>query len=206
MFNDLVKLHIDPALRRHGFLRYRATWNRTENAITHVFDFQRSRPDSQGRFEFTLNVGILVDLVWRICWDKEKPCFVPAVDCFPQFRIAILMSNFHYKVTDKWWALSCYDDLTTAVPELLEIVDQHCIPFFDRFKTLDDVKDFCDTIELRLFPIDQIYYGILCFLVGDRRRYHDNFDAFEDARYAGWQLKAREIQKRLVDRNGRITP
>lgn len=83
---EIIRDYIAPGLKEAGFEKSGATWNCRIDGVVYVVDLQSSRSGSD-RVDFTLNFGIWVEDVWKICWAKDNPRFIREEDCFPRFRV-----------------------------------------------------------------------------------------------------------------------
>jgi hypothetical protein len=163
LITSVAKKYIAPVLSDHGFQRSQLIWKRRLPALSHVLEIQISRWNTKDRAEFTINLGVWIEQVWRICWDKAPPKKVTASDCFPHWRVAAVMAS----ATDVWWTVEAPDDVARVGTELQSILLEHCIPFLEKLNSLGAVVAVAaEDAVLRRHPADLLGYAILTHLTG----------------------------------------
>ena len=167
MVENLIKKYIKPLLKRYGFKKINFTWNRSKNGLVQVIDFQLSRFSSSGRNDFTINLGVFDPNIWSTCWGKEIPKFVNEEDCFPRIRIGELLSNSPEKALDHWWVCNCETNEEKLGKEIIELLEQKCLPFLDRMLTHNSVVTFYSSYSACLMPIEKIYLAIIKHSIGN---------------------------------------
>jgi hypothetical protein len=205
MIRALEGNFLSPLLKRHGFKRKSLTWNRASGDIVHVIDAQVSRFSGPDRVDLTVNVGIWARPLWIIYSAKETPSFVREHDCWPCFRIGQLLADFRRDAKDVWWKLTGEADVEMVGTELCSALSDKCIPFLNGFRSLEDLKRFCDTTaDLRLMPGGKLYLAILNYKVGDRAGYERLITEFADEKLRAWQARVAEVVERLEASTGSI--
>jgi hypothetical protein len=195
MINEIIRVYINPDLKKEGFKKQGLTWNRKQGDIVHVFNLQKGRKRADGSVSFTLNLGICVQDIWEICWAKSFPKLVKEEECFPRLRIGLLIGEFKPKILDKWWILSGTSDIEIVGLEIRKIINQKCLPFFKQFQTIENVEIFVDSsIQIR-FPLEKLYYSILKKLTGDDMTYRKIISEVENSEH--WGTMAKKIMERL---------
>ena len=193
MLNRFIKEYVSPVLTDHGFRRSAAVWNRRTADIVHVLDVQRGRPE-KGCPRFTLNLGALSKDVWMICWGQRPPKFVREQDCFPRFRIGLLLADFSSRAIDRWWALGSEDGMHDVGEEVRRLIEEKCVPVLDSFTSLESILEQAKRLRLTL-PLDRIYLSILLHLTGDETLARQTIDTLTDDPY--WGARARQATDRL---------
>ena len=145
LLNEFIETYITSELKAEGFRKKGTTWNRLNNDIIEVIDVQKGRIKNDGGVDFTINIGLWIEDVWRLCWDKPTLGFVKEEDCFPRFRIGFLLENYKAKFLDKWWVLSEKKDMPTLGAEIRSVLYEKCFPFFKQFNSSSDVLPFVET-------------------------------------------------------------
>lgn len=200
MIRKLDKTFLSPLLGQRGFKKKGLAWNHGPGDIVHVLDFQISKFSDPGRIDFTINLGIWMRPVWTVYTGKQTPAFIKESDCWPSYRVGQVLADFRSDAKDLWWVLTSEDDVERIGVEICTIVSDKCLPFLDRFKSLEDVKQFYDTVELRLMPGGKLYLAVLSNLLGDRAAYDRLIADFTDKRLSAWQPKVAEVIQRLQSR------
>ncbi len=170
MLKKLIKDHIANTLKGVGFSKKGLTWNRNIDGYIHVINIQPSHLDNDSKTDFTVNIGILLPDIWETFWDKQVPKFVKEENCYPRFRLGELLAGFNGKCRDKWWTLSVEKDVDVVGKELETIINDTCLPFFDKAKSISDICIISDSLNSQL-PIDKLYHSILLHFN------HDDLDA-----------------------------
>lgn len=159
LVKELMTHGLGPRLREAGFKKRQTTWSRRIESVQHVVDLQVSR-DS-----FTLNFGVFLEEVWKVCWLKPAPRFVHESDCFPRFRIGELLSGFQENALDKWWR---FEDEGKAIEEVEDAVFGKGLAVLDSICTDRDALSFVrENLRIRL-PLEFLYLGVLEYQCGEK--------------------------------------
>lgn len=167
MLEDLIKKHIAPLLKQHGFKKKDLTWNKSKDGLVQVVDFQLSRFSSDEEKDFTINLGVFYSQVWKKCWAKEPPKFIKEEDCFPRIRIGQLLNGFSEESTDRWWSCSAKTNKDELGKEIEGLLEEKCLPFLDDMLDHHEVVKFYSSSSDRLMPIEKIYLAIFKNSIGD---------------------------------------
>ena len=191
---SLVKNHIAPVLSSHGFRRTRLVWNRRLLCVVHVLDIQTSRWHGDKTAVFTMNLGIWIEQLWRISWDKPVPTTVKEIDCFPRWRISYPMGS----ATDVWWTVGARDVEGVGL-ELQRILLEKCIPFMDALNSISAVVAAAADPVLRRFPAELLSYAILKHLFGEPAEASQILNALlADPKAEAWHPRVSGILERLA--------
>ena len=192
---SLAKAYITPVLSAHGFRRSGLTWNRRLPGIVHVLNIQVSRWSDEEQVHFTVNIGVSVEQVWRICRDKPVPKTVRESDCFPRSRVSYVMDS----VRDIWWVLGTPADVERTGIEIQDILLNKCIPFLSKQDSLGGIVAVADDPALRRMPVEQLSYAILKHLTGARAEARQILDAWlADEKRQAWHDCVRGVRERLA--------
>lgn len=199
LLNEFIKLHISPMLKSEGFRKKGTTWNRHNGKMVDVIDLQKGRIKKDGSVDFTINIGLWIEDVWKPCWDKPTLEFVKEEDCFPRFRIGFLLDNYKTKFIDKWWVLT-EKDMPSSEEEIRSAINQKVFPFFKKYNKMSDVLSFVESnIPIRL-PLEHIYLAILWYISGQREDSMQMLNELANDKH--WGMKAKDILQRLKDWQG----
>jgi hypothetical protein len=183
-------------LKSEGFRKKGTTWNRHNNDIVEVIDIQKGRIKKDGSVDFTVNIGLWIEDVWKLCWDKPTLKFVKEEDCFPRFRIGFLLDNYNTKFIDKWWVLT-EEDMLFSGEQIQSVINQEVLPFYKKCNNMSDVLSFVGSnISIRL-PLEYIYLAILRYISGQRDASVQILHEFINDKH--WGMKAKDVLKRLQD-------
>lgn len=194
MLKELIQLYIAPFLKRLGFRKKGMTWNREVNGIVHVIDIQSRRQRVDGSESFTINIGIFVNELWLLFWNKDVPLFVKEENCYPRFRLGYLLSNFDPK-RDKWWDIRSKEEIEKTGKELETLFTDKCLPFFDQIKSISDVLDISVVAKPNM-PADKLYHAILLNILGNKTESEQLIGGLCSDTH--WGDRATEIAERLI--------
>ncbi|GGP74517.1 hypothetical protein GCM10009347_43080 [Shewanella algicola] len=198
MIKELIKLYIAPFLKRLGFKKKGSTWNREINGVVHVIDIQSTKARVDGTELFTINIGVFINELWQIFWNKEVPQFVKEENCYPRFRLGYLLSGFDPKRRDQWWQINTEEDIEKIWKELDVIFLKHCLPFFDEIESVGDLLGISDKTRPNM-PSEKLSHGILLNMT-DNKEEGDRLIG-ELVSDSHWGNRATEISERLSQRS-----
>ena len=123
-FDDLVRRHLAPALKAHGFRRAGLTFHLFEDGNWGVINVQKhvSTPDA---IRFTVNVGITSTRLaptHPVDWRARRP---NVYECDWRERLGHFITG-----TDRWWSIDATTDIQEFARELI-----------DPSRTLCDTRD-----------------------------------------------------------------
>jgi len=194
---SLVRQYVAPLLSAYDFRKSKLVWNRRRLEIIQVLDIQVSRWSDKEELSFTINLGVLVERVWQILWDKPVPKTVQEADCFPRMRVSYLLEEGPLR-KDIWWAITQTTDLDALGPELQSVLSEKCIPFLDRLDSVNGVILLAEDPALRRCPAEVLSYAILKRIAGAREDSQQILSSLlENKRLKGWHGRVRDVQSRL---------
>lgn len=194
MLKELISLYIAPLLKRLGFKKKGSTWNMSRDGFTFVFDIQSKKGSKGDDDSFTINLGVFVDELWRILWDKDAPAFVKEEQCYPRFRLGYLLSGFDQKRRDKWWNVESKDQLEEVAQEIEGLINELVVPTFESLKSVKDSLDLSIKVEPSM-PLEKISHAVLLKLTGDEFAGIKIIESFNEDLH--WGAKAREVSERI---------
>jgi hypothetical protein len=194
--SSIIKHYVAPGLRDAGFKKSGATWNHRLDGVVHVVDLQ-STAKGQDCFEFTLNFGVWLEDVWRLCWAKDCPRIIHEEDCFPRFRVGQALEGFQKRTRDRWWRVALGSDAAKVGGEMHHALFQTCLPILEQLRNKSDALVFArDNVPIRL-PLEALYFAILRFLNGEEEQ--GKVTLLELSSDAHWGSRAAGILERLRD-------
>ena len=143
---DGIQREITAFLRPVGFRVKGRTYNRkTADGLTHVVNLQMGSFDPPGTTyhpglrenlygRFTVNLGVYVPEVARFHGGGEAKSTIHEYHCCVRSRLGELGTER----ADLWWSISL--DVAIAKDVLVRL-DQHGLPFLDRFETRDQILE-----------------------------------------------------------------
>lgn len=167
MLKDLVKSHVAPLLKQHGFRKRDFIWNKSKDGLVQVVDFQLSRFSSDEEEDFTINLGVFDPKVWEKCWAKKPPVFIKEEDCFPRVRIGRLLAEASEESTDHWWGCGTATNESKLGEEIGSLLERKCLPFLNDMLDRRCVVGFYSSDPDRLMPIEKIYLALIKNSLGD---------------------------------------
>lgn len=192
MLTDLIKNHVTPLLKQHGFKKKDLTWNKSKGGVVQVVDFQLSRFSSDEEKGFTVNLGVFDPQVWKKCWGKESPKFIKEEDCFPRIRVSQLLN----KSTDHWWTCGANTSDSGLGKEIEDLLEEKCLPLLNRMLDQNEVVNLYSPDTERLMPIEKIYLAIIKNYVGDA---HSSEELLNEvvAISKSWATRVDQVRSRL---------
>lgn len=198
MIKQLVSQYVATDLKEVGFKKNRLVWNRPVDSITHVIEFQQSQWNDSTELQFTINIGVLSEQLWKTCNQALIPKTVREVDCFPRYRIGDLLSSSKEQKKDKWWALRSPDDINETGVEVNRVIQETCLPLLDRCNSHDSMLAIAGSYEKWHHPVDRISYSVLIYLVGRKAEAaHCLTNLEESLRSEAWRRKIRTVREHL---------
>jgi len=147
---DGVQKPVTALLKNVGFKRRGRAYNRAvRDGLVHAVSFQMGQfpigeyviPGIRESFygRFTVNLGVMLPAVLKLETERDPPSFVPEYHCQIRQRLGTLVYN-----EDVWWDLDHQADRTAHV--ILELLDQHGIPFLDQFEDHSSVVTYLERL------------------------------------------------------------
>jgi hypothetical protein len=150
IFEEILKVSVNPFLKKHGYKRQAMNFRKTENGLTYIINFQSSGYNSVDYAAYYINCGIYSDEFERLVGEvfianpKEVDClFRERIERFTESgkqQIEILESSEAGKVI--------------IVKELLAELEK-VISFFEKTKTIDNLVTLC--IERHTFYYEKMF-------------------------------------------------
>jgi hypothetical protein len=179
-----VLLRLDKELVPLGFVRQQRTWNRRRKQFVDVIDIQRSKFSAT----VTLNIGVLDDQAYFVCWGCNPEPFVDEANCTARARIGDLLDG-----RDKWWDI----DGQNAADELVDCIKNQALPFFEHMHSPDKMCDrLMITSRSGKFPPDCVYLAALQQRLGNESQAYLILTNLEKSKGA-WSKGIEEIAIRM---------
>jgi len=186
MSKKRVIARMDAILLPLGFVRHKATWNRSSGLFVDVIDVQISSSiDSM-----TINAGVLHLDVYKLAWGTEPPAVIEEPDCIVRARVGQLIDN-----KDLWWQL----DDSQIVDDVAEKVTALVLPFLEPMHSFDAMQQFVKSSlpKKQRYPLPIIYLAILMSEQGDRAGACRLLTDFGKKTVEGWRTRIGEVAERL---------
>jgi hypothetical protein len=175
-YRNLVELWIAPYLTERGFTRSKDGYLCAVSSLAWYIEIQRSRLNSKGRHEFTINCGVFIPGVVSAYSVRPAPQFPQLVDCSLYARIGMLSDEG----LDRWWSLEEGQpaEADRAVGEAVQrAIATLAIPFFQRCDSRATVATLLTTSPDELKYVNPIagavrhaYAAIIYHGVGDHEK------------------------------------
>ena len=136
--SKILQEYVVPVLQAHSFRAVGGQFEKELGRFAWMLEVQRGRESNRAKVEFTLNCGIFVPGIASLYSNCATPEDRNLPNCCVHVRIGMLAND----KLDKWWVLQVHDasSIDEAIGEDLALrVQNHVIPFFSRFQTIDDI-------------------------------------------------------------------
>jgi hypothetical protein len=169
IIDKLISNHIHPVLKQAGFKRKANTWNQAGDISTLVINLQSSQWNSDYAGSFTINLGVFVPQIYKICWSKDVPSFITESQCVIRCRIGDLIGEGDVKV-DHWWYIEPSTNIAHLGEQVADTLLRQGIPFLSQFSSLSIIHDFLtsNVRQNEVMPLKLIYIAIIKCLMGDQ--------------------------------------
>lgn len=183
---DKVIREMDSTLKPLGFVRRKASWNRTVGSFVDVVDLQSSKSGDR----VSVGVGVLAPKVFELCWGESPKPFIGEPDCTVRTRLHDLASG-----NELWWVA---DDPGTP-EEVSARVRSQGLPFIEEMHSLASMHRFLANAasSARPYPPPLIYHAILEAEQGDPSRACNSLRQLRSRTSESWQSKIDGVMKRL---------
>jgi hypothetical protein len=189
------KAAFDNGLKAAGFRRQGNHLHRPSHDLIQAFNFQASRGSAVPLGEFTVNLVVTADFIYRHWIGRPLPKN-PAAALFPiQQRIGLLMPQRE----DKWWPADA--DIDALCVEVGHVLVAYGLPFFAAFPSVNALLERLrsGTGAPGMSPAQAT---LLHAMLAKEKGFDDEAEqqirgAFEDARGSGFQETVGTIARRL---------
>jgi hypothetical protein len=166
-FDETLKEVIIPFFKEFGFKRKSQNFYRQINDIGQCFNVQRSQwSPVNDSITFTFNLGFFSQEIFKIVTEKSEMIeFAKTTDCFIQSRLGIYSHG-----RDHWYTLARNikkDDIKTQIEKDLT---NHLKPLFEKYTSLDSLKELVAKDEKRVGPVFAPYYLIVFYMTTGQTR------------------------------------
>jgi hypothetical protein len=164
--------------------------------VTHVLDIQLDKWSSREKLGFTVNLGVFVEQVWRVVWDKPVDETIQEVNCFPRLRIGQLIGPgpLHKDVS---WTIDATTDIDLVGAELQGILVDKGLPFLDKLDSISAALAVAEDPMLRRLPAERLYYAVLKHLSGAPAEAQGVLNDML-RRGTAWEDRVRAVSERLA--------
>lgn len=141
-------------------------FHRHEGDIIHCIHFQSSQWNSGATGQFTVNLIITSEPLYKIWTGKSMPKN-PATAMWPiQVRLGMLAP----RNSDKWWPLAEGISPEAIAIEITKMIEDYGLPFFSRYSSIDDIlkETSKDQKGSAMFVHKQIVRAIILSINGDQ--------------------------------------
>jgi hypothetical protein len=134
---EVSKAVLEHGFRAAGFRRQGHHLHRSFNDVIHGIHFQTSRWSTAPLGEFTVNLSVTADSLYRY-WTGHPLPSNPATATFPiNQRIGSLMPER----LDRWWKVNTHTDIDALCREVSDALVTYGLPFFDTFPSLESILE-----------------------------------------------------------------
>lgn len=160
-FDGILKETIVPFFKDLGFKRKAQNFYRPINDIGQCFNVQRSQWNSYNdSVTFTFNLGFFSQEIFRIVSEKTEVIEFPkTTDCFIQNRLG------HYSHgRDHWFTLARNINKEDVKRQIEKDLKNHLKPLFEKYTSLEALKELVDKDEKNVGPVFAPYYLIVFYM------------------------------------------
>ncbi|MDR1244458.1 MAG: DUF4304 domain-containing protein [Endomicrobium sp.] len=186
--NKLSKL-----LNLPDFARKNCTWIREYKTFFYIFNIQISKFRKE---DFTINIGIFVPDVNKLCWGKDVSSrSIKETDCCLRGRLSLFFDT----KTD-WFTINNEADIEKVGDEINNLINTLIVPFFQSITSLNDIYNEMIKIENKVIQKDlhQIYLACLEIVQGKN---DDASVRLNKINNTIWKKKADEILSNIKKNN-----
>ena len=141
LIDELVKLHLKPALKELGFKSKSSTFFRQNSELVEVASPQKSQWNSAEEAKFTINLGVYWPKVHEML--RRVPASVPPkeYDCTLRQRLGPLFDQHR----DYWWTVTPNSDVRAIGEDVVEKVRRYALPWFVKATSLNEAPQMAPT-------------------------------------------------------------
>ncbi|MFM2268653.1 MAG: hypothetical protein RL757_2094 [Bacteroidota bacterium] len=137
-FDDIIKQHIAPYLKKHGFKKQNLNFYKTEGDVKFMFNFQKNKYNSVDWVGFFINCGIYSQTVIHTIGENVLPN-PKEYECLYQNRINHLSGSNN----KEFELLSNHEQHKTEIANKVINELEKAISFYNNIKSNDDLVDLC---------------------------------------------------------------
>lgn len=192
LFKDLVNNYVHPYLKGKGFKKGNLNWNREVGEVVHVINIQKSQYNDSSSYSFTINVGVYLEFVDKICWDKSRPKIVSETACVARNRIGRLM-----RCGDIWWTIVPETEITQIKEEVINGIQNYVLPFLESNSSIAEIGAYLNnTLKSKpRYGLEYIQVAIVKYYLSDKI---GSFEILDDLiKRKIWEERAIEVKSRL---------
>lgn len=165
-FDQICKEAIIPFFKENGFKKKALHFVRQTNDVFQCFNVQKSHWNSYNNsVTFTFNYGFYNNDISSIVSDtKIENDFPKTYDCFIQNRLGFLSHN-----RDHWYSIAENIDATKTGDQIKLDLEKYLKPIFDKYTSLQMLKQLIDKDEKFISPTLSPYYLIAFYMITDQK-------------------------------------
>ena len=141
LIDELVKLHLKPALKELGFKSKSSTFFRQKGELVEVVSPQKSKWNGAEEAKFTINLGVYWPKVHEVL--QRVPASVPPKEyhCTLRQRLGPLFDQQR----DYWWTVTPSSNVRVIGQDVVEQVRKFALPWFVKATSLDEATQMAPT-------------------------------------------------------------
>lgn len=184
---ELVKEHISPELKSHGFKKRAHKWKRERDGFVDVVVVRSSRWNSSNDESCDIEYGVCAPELYSLIWSRD-------LDDFP------IEANAIFKGTSSKHAkLECSNDIEKEGILLRSNLAADILPEFDRFNDYDSLHHHLELIKVieKSYPLDKIYLSLLKNELGLHSEAKDILLSIINGSNKGWGERSNDVFQKL---------
>ena len=183
-------------LESQGFQYKNYIFNRNRLKFTDVITIQKATYFDHDKPEFTINVGIYIEEFVEILFENRNQVVKTEAECLVRCRLGDLIQGGELgSGTDMWWEA---DKDNLHVDIVGDAILQHAIPFFNRFKSYEDIAIFLreNKSALMKLPSNILVHAMVESSIGNTSFAVDLVDKIKAP---SWQEKKSIVRSRITN-------
>lgn len=152
-FELIVKDSIHAILKPLGFKKKGLNFYRDLSEIGHFIQIQKSQSSTNSKIKFTINISIFEPKFYLACHGKELPTYPTEPVCLVRKRISYFLGE-----NDHWFFINENTDVEKLTFSLQQYVLNDILPFFEKYRCLDNLKTGLLNQDLKIHPYEQMIF------------------------------------------------
>ena len=197
--DNIANGFVAPLLKENRFKKKKLAWNRVRKNFIDVIEIDELRGSTTGNERFVINVAVFVPAFFKITWDQEPKNFVQDADALLRLRLEDFWDEmFSTKLTRTWIDLDS-DELSSAGQELVRLLDEKVLPYFDAIEDFDDLEKCFEHSKSRHkeYSLAQIQYALLKHQNGFIDEANNILQSLASGKNKAWASRAQSVLSRI---------
>ena len=133
-FDTIVKEGFTPVLKPLSFKKKALNYYRQLSEVGHIINIQKSSYGDRDNIKFRVNLGVFEPRFWAGSHIGQLPDYPTEPVCLIRKTINDLRGR-----QDLWYEIHNYTDEQKLIKEVQEDIQNHILPFFDQFDSVEKI-------------------------------------------------------------------